>query len=257
MNDDYPLSIQQVTAYQRDGYIQLNEVITGDDLVQFRDAVNDAVKKDTAQLDPNRPKSSYEQIFIQCVNLWHRYPAVKPFVLHRRLGNIASKLSGLSVRLWHDHALFKEPHTGAKTPWHQDTPYWPHQQKMHQLTIWVALQDTTIHNGCMSFIPGTQRMLDIEPVNLGEPQDLYAVAPQTKGIKPVTCELKAGSVTVHNGMTFHYAGPNRSDGMREAIAIIYMPDGTTYSGSPHSVADPMKLTVGQKLDTEFFPLVSN
>jgi len=36
-----------------------------------------------------------------------------------------------------------------------------------------------------------------------------------------------------------------------------MPDGTTYSGSPHSVADPMKLTVGQKLDTEFFPLVSN
>ena len=128
---------------------------------------------------------------------------------------------------------------------------------MHQLTIWIALRDATIHNGCMSFLPGTQKHLDIEPVNLADPQDLYAVAPQTKGIKPVTCELKAGSCTVHNGMTFHYAGPNRSDGMREAIAIIYMPDGTTYTPAPHPVTDPLKLSPGQKLDGELFPLVAN
>lgn len=257
MTDDYPLSIQQVTAYQRDGYIQLNDVITGDDLVAFRDAVAAAVVQDTANLDPNRKKNSYEQIFIQCVNLWARYPAVKPFVLARRLGTIASKLMGTSARIWHDHALFKEPHTGAKTPWHQDTPYWPHEQKMHQLTIWVALRDATINNGCMSFLPGTQKMLDIEPVNLGDPQELFTVAPQTKGIKPVTCELKAGSVTVHNGMTFHYAGPNRSDGLREAIAIIYMPDGTTYHPVSHPVTDPLNLKAGAKLNGEMFPLVSN
>ena len=257
MTEEYPISPAQITAYQRDGYAKLDDVITGDDLVAFRDAVEEAVKEDTKDLDPNRVKGSYEQIFIQCVNLWHRYPKVKPFVLHRRLANIASKLSGCSVRIWHDHALFKEPHTGAKTPWHQDTPYWPHEQKMHQLTIWVALRDATILNGCMSFIPGTHRMFDIEPVNLGDPQDLYDVAPQTKGIKAVTCELKAGSVTVHNGMTFHYAGPNRSDGLREAIAIIYMPDGTTYSPTPHQTTDPLKLKAGQKLNQELFPLVSN
>jgi len=257
MQDDYPLTPQQIAAYQRDGYIQLNDVITGDQLEAFRNAVNDAVKQDTATQDPNRQTRTYEQIFIQCVNLWPRHPAVKPFVLDPRLGRIAARLSGLSVRLWHDHALFKEPHTGAKTPWHQDTPYWPHQQKMHQLTIWIALRDATIHNGCMSFLPGTQKHLDIAPVNLADPQDLYAVAPQTKGIKPVTCELKAGSCTVHNGMTFHYAGPNRSDGMREAIAIIYMPYGTTHSHAPHPVTDPLKLSPGQKLDGELFPLVAN
>lgn len=257
MSADYPLTPTQIAAYQRDGYIQLNDVITGAELETFRDAVNDAVKQDTATRDPNRTKGSYEQIFIQCVNLWHRYPAVKPFVTSPRLGRIAARLSGLPVRLWHDHALFKEPHTGAKTPWHQDTPYWPHEQKMHQLTIWIALRDATIQNGCMSFLPGTQKHLDIEPVNLADPQDLYAVAPQTKGIKPVTCELKAGSCTVHNGMTFHYAGPNRSDGMREAIAIIYMPDGTTYLKVPHPVTDPLPLKTGDKLNGDLFPLISN
>ena len=44
MNDDYPLSPQQITDYQRDGYIQLNDVFTGKDLVAFRDAVEEAVK---------------------------------------------------------------------------------------------------------------------------------------------------------------------------------------------------------------------
>jgi phytanoyl-CoA hydroxylase len=58
-------------------------------------------------------------------------------------------------------------------------------------------------------------------------------------------------------MTFHYAGPNRSDGLREAIAIIYMPEGTTYSPTPHPTTDPLKLKAGQKMDQELFPLVSN
>ena len=40
----------------------------------------------------------------------------------------------------------------------------------------------------------------------------------------------AGSVTVHNGLTFHAAGANQTDQMREALAIIYMPDGTRFDG---------------------------
>ena len=64
-------------------------------------------------------------------------------------------------------------------------------------------------------------------------------------------------MTVHNGMTFHYAGPNRSDGLREAIAIIYMPDGTTYHKVSHPVTDPLNLKQGDKLNSEMFPLVSN
>lgn len=257
MSPDYPLSDSQVADYRRDGFIQLDDVITGEELAAMRAAVRAAVQADTAHLDPARPKSSYEQIFIQCVNLWQRHPAVRPFVTSRRFGRIAARLCGAPVRLWHDQALFKEPHTGAKTPWHQDTPYWPHRPQAEQLTIWIALQDATVVNGCMSFLPGTHRLTNLEPVNLADPQDLYAVAPQTRGLKPVTRELRAGSCTFHNGLTFHFAGPNRSDGMREAFAIIYMPDGTTYSGLKHIVTDPLGLAVGGRLGGDLFPLVSD
>jgi phytanoyl-CoA hydroxylase len=259
MLSEYPITPDQIATYQRDGFIQLNNVITGPELAAMEEAVATAVKSETATEDPNRIKSSYEQIFIQKVNLWTRHASVKPFILSQRFANIAAKLMGSPVRIWHDQALFKEPHTGAKTPWHQDTPYWPHEPKREQTTIWIALRDVTIHNGCMSFLPGTHKFLDIEPVNLSNPQELYDIAPQTKGIKPVTCELKAGSCTFHNGMTFHYAGPNRSADMREAQAIIYMPEDTTYNGVNHVVTDQIKdtLKVGAKFPDTLFPIISN
>uniref|UniRef100_UPI00404B3F2F phytanoyl-CoA dioxygenase family protein n=1 Tax=Cephaloticoccus sp. TaxID=1985742 RepID=UPI00404B3F2F len=259
MNDEYPLTPEQISNYRRDGFIQLNDVITGQDLAAMREAITRAVQEESATDNPQRVKSSYEQIFIQKVNLWTRHATVRPFVLNHRFASLAQRLSGAPARIWHDQALFKEPHTGAKTPWHQDTLYWPHEPKREQTTIWIALQDTTIHNGCMSFIPGTHKLEGIEPVNLSDPQELYEIAPQTKGIKPVTCELKAGSCTFHNGMTFHYAGPNRSDGMREAMAIIYMPETTIYNGVSHVVTDPIKeeLVVGAKFDHKLFPMVAN
>jgi hypothetical protein len=36
-----------------------------------------------------------------------------------------------------------------------------------------------------------------------------------------------------------------------------MPDGTTYSPTPHQTTDPLKLKAGQKLNQDLFPLVSN
>lgn len=57
-------------------------------------------------------------------------------------------------------------------------------------------------------------------------------------------------------MTFHYAGPNRSAAMREAFAIVYMPDGTVYNGAPHLVTDPLDLTKGTAFTGDLFPLLT-
>jgi hypothetical protein len=48
--------------------------------------------------------------------------------------------------------------------------------------------------------------------------------------------------------------------MREALAIIYMPDGTVYDGGGHPVTDPLRaggLKTGDLLAGESFPLVSD
>lgn len=255
------LTQAQIDQYRRDGFIQLPDVFTGEELQAFRDAVANAVAQEVAMQEKPKPgetPSAYSQLFIQRVNLWRRHESVRPFVTSKRIGNIAARLEGTRMRLWHDHALFKEPGKGNnRTPWHQDAPYWPHQDRWHQTSIWIALKDATIQNGCMSFVPGTHALGALPAIELGDPQDIFQYASHIKPVKPVTHELKAGSVTFHNGLTFHYAGPNKSDSVREAIAIIYMPENTTYDGGKHICTDKLGLKVGQKLDHEMFPIVSD
>ena len=281
----YPLSDGQIAAYRRDGFIVLHDVFAGAELAELRDAVETAVaaemhlgvmaeekgKLDTsksgleegktaAQKEAAVATGAYEQLFIQKVNLWRRWPAVAKFVTSARVGNIAARLEGSPMRVWHDQALFKEPKTGVKTPWHQDAVYWPHAERGGETTVWIALKDATIQNGCMSFVGGTHKIGVLPRIDLANPADIFQYAPHLKPVKPVVCPLKAGSVTFHNGLTFHYAGPNKSDGMREAFTIIYMRDATLYDGKGHVLTDPMKakgLKAGDRLEGEMFPLVSN
>jgi phytanoyl-CoA hydroxylase len=257
---DYPLTQDQIDQYRRDGVIQLDNVITGRLLDTMRSAVVDAVAGETRE-GSQKPKSqtlaTYENIFNQKVNLWQRHPDVARFALSTALGRIAMRLEGRPMRIWHDQALFKEPMNGNnKTPWHQDAVYWPHVDRWHQTTIWIALKDATIQNGCMAFVEGTQSLGPLPAVDLSDPQDLFEGAPHLRPVKPVLHPLKAGSATFHNGLTFHYAGPNKSDMTREAFAIIYMPDGTRYDGKAHIVTDGQGFSVDDVLDTDLFPLVS-
>jgi ectoine hydroxylase-related dioxygenase (phytanoyl-CoA dioxygenase family) len=259
----YLLSDEQIADYRRDGFISLNDVIAGEPLRELRDAVAGAVASESKPIDPPpgslpRTKTPYELIFNQKVNLWRRHPRIAPFVISKRLGTIAARLEGLPMRIWHDQALFKEPATVSnKTPWHQDAPYWPHQERRHQTTIWIALKDATVTNGCMAFVAGTHAIGVLPAVDLVNPQDIFLHAPHIKPVKPRIIELKAGSATFHNGLTFHYAGPNKSDEVREAFAIIYMPAGTRYSGERHVITDMLDLKPGQPLEGDLFPIVSN
>jgi ectoine hydroxylase-related dioxygenase (phytanoyl-CoA dioxygenase family) len=256
-DSDYPLTQAQIDSYRRNGFVQLDDVVTGEHLKRIRDTVTAAVQAEVR--DDRRAfheKSSYEQIFIQKINLWDRHPELKEFVHSRRFANIAARLSGYQVRIFTDHALYKEPRTGAKTPWHQDTHYWPHQQKHHQLSLWLALSDATIQSGCMSFLPGTQLYDNIKPTDLKDPNASKKFRSPSRQTKAVCCPLKAGSCTFHNGLTFHYAGPNRTDSMREALAIIYMPDGTTYSGQGHRL-DLTRFAIGDEFDGPLFPVLSD
>ncbi|MEM8873744.1 MAG: phytanoyl-CoA dioxygenase family protein [Planctomycetota bacterium] len=259
LTEPYPLTAAQIEQYQRDGFIQLDDVVTGADLQAMRDAVAEAVAEESKD-GPTNAGGVYAKIFNQKVNLWARHPEVARYALSRRLGDIAARLEGRTMRIWHDQALFKEPHQdpGNPTPWHQDAPYWPHADRQHSTSIWIALKDATPHNGCMTMLPGTQNAGPLKPVDLDSEHnasDLIDQAPQYKGVKGKILPLKAGSCTFHNGCTFHYAGANQSDDVREAFVVIYMPEDQTYTGEKHVVTDPLDMTIGGRFADDVFPVV--
>ncbi len=259
--DPYPLTEEQVAYYQENGFIRLEGVLTMDEVDALREGIARAVddmRRHKLNLGP-RTDAGYTKVFLQMVNLWERYPLFEEYARHPRVAGIARSLARTpSVRLWHDQALIKYPKESKATVWHQDFPYWP-MNEPGALSCWMALDEVTIQRGCMWFIPGSHKMGPLEPVDLG---NVTADSPLA-GLPESLCdaprqavELSPGSCTFHNGLTFHYAGPNLTDIPRRAMATIYMPAGTTYKSLPHIVGDRGNLAPGEEFHGPLFPIVA-
>ena len=65
---------------------------------------------------------------------------------------LVSGVLGEDVILWGCHVFCKPAVEGYETPWHQDGHYWP-IRPLANCTVWVALEPSTIENGCLRVIP--------------------------------------------------------------------------------------------------------
>ncbi|MEW6510960.1 MAG: phytanoyl-CoA dioxygenase family protein [Bacteroidota bacterium] len=257
----YPISEEEVRFYEENGYVRLDDVLTMEEVEILRAALDRAVEdKNKFQLNLGpRTDEGYTKVFLQMVNLWERYPVLEEYARHPRVAEIARRLTrSRHVRLWHDQALIKYPEDSKPTAWHQDTVYWP-MNEPGGLSCWMALDDVTVERGCMWFVPGSHKVGPLDPVDLGNTTadgPLALLPPSYRGVKPVAVELKPGSCTFHNGLTFHYAGPNVTSTARRAMVTIFMPAGTTYKKLPHIVGDRANLKPGEEFHGPLFPIVA-
>lgn len=236
-----------VDQYRKNGFVRIRGALTADEVARFRAAA-------AAYLATHRADSlAKDGVFTQLVNVWQRDEGMKLLTLHPRLAGVAEQLAGIPLRIWHDQMLVKEPHNATATEFHQDRPYWPHQDDRHSLSVWVALVDVPPERGCMTFLPQTQHLTGFRPQNLRKEEDLFEVDPALRWLPRVTLPLKAGDCTFHSSHTGHMALPNRTDLARIAHVNIYMDEATRYNGNPHVVTDPLGLSVGDRLDGETFP----
>ena len=101
------------------------------------------------------------------------------------------------------------------------------------MSAWIAVDDVSVENGCLQFVPGTHKHGRLEPISLTTEGESVVERFKEQGYsapEPVVMPMRAGGVTFHHGCTFHYAGPNRTGTPRRAFAIIYIPDYTCFTG---------------------------
>ncbi len=139
-----------------------------------------------------------------------------------------------------------------------DTPFWSFSDSS-ALSIWIALDDATLQNGCLYFIPGSYHHTSFENAGIGKNMDaIFEVYPNLKNTNSVAAPIKAGSCSFHNGLTIHGAGPNMTNGFRRAMTCAYMPDGATFNGKKNILSDEQvsRLKIGDLLnDGEQNPLI--
>ena len=263
------LTQAQIDQYQRDGALiyrnfmsekevdALLEEISGTVAAMGGDRVagnaefgkSDRASNDAKSLDADY----YEGTFLQRVNLWKLNDAVKRIFLGPELGEMVTRLAGISgMRVWHDQTLQKLPWANP-TAWHLDNPYWSFYSR-DSISIWIALDDATEANGCMCYLPGTHKTAEFErnvPISpsIGK---LFKAYPEWSAMAPIVGTMKRGDCGFHNGLTAHGAGANMTPGYRRAMTCAYMPAGSTFNGQKNILPAGYfgSLSVGDLLDSD-------
>ena len=138
---------------------------------------------------------------------------IRAFVCSPVLGRIAARALGVpAVRVLHFNGFYK-PGGGMATPWHQDMDYIPLVCDA-VVTLWLPLVPVTPDMGPLMFATGSQHD---GAIDLAGVEARYPIA--------VNPPMLPGDISLHSGWTAHRSASNRSDRMREAVAISYFPDG--------------------------------
>lgn len=258
------ISQDQIDFYQKNGYIIIEDFLNSKELGEWRAAVEAALAERNGQKMPgkaakisendgiNNDAEYFSKVFDQLINLWQTNDQVKKIMFDEKIGQMAAKLAGVDgIRIWHDQALYKKPWANP-TSWHLDTPFWSFTDR-NALSIWVALDDATLENGCLFFIPGSHKKTSFENAGIGKNMDsVFEIYPEFRTNHAVAAQMKAGSCSFHNGLTIHGAHANMTPGSRRAMTCAYMPDGNVYNGIPNVLPQSylINLKVGDELNNE-------
>jgi phytanoyl-CoA hydroxylase len=258
------LSKNQIEDYQTNGFLIIENFLSAEELENWRMAVTTAVKERAGQKMPgkeikigeddgiNEDAEYFGKVFDQLLNLWQTNEKVKKLMVDERIGKMAAQLAGVDgIRIWHDQALIKRPWANP-TAWHLDNPFWSFYDK-NSISIWVALDDATLENGCLYFIPGSHKKTTFKNSSIGRNMDgIFDVYPELSKSRPVAAPMKAGSCSFHNGLTVHGANANMTNGFRRAMTCSFMPDGNVFNGQANILPESYLkgLKIGDPLNNE-------
>lgn len=211
--------------YDEKGYVIARNAIDDDLAAEMVDHIHWLEKK-----HPDvRPESLHHSLLVHDPFMWR-------LTGDDRLLDIAEQFIGPDIALFAAHYIAKPPGDGKAVQWHQDGSYWP-LEPMEVTTLWVAGTPSTVENGCMRVLPGTQNRkllkrrdlieLDKEKFVLGvgiRPQDI-------DDSEAVDLELDAGDISIHNPQIIHGSNANTSATWRVGLTLRYIPT-TTWDTEP-------------------------
>jgi len=157
-----------------------------------------------------------------------RSEAAKALSTHPAVLGLCADLIGPDVRLYWDQAVYKKTDKPRRFPWHQDNGY-TYVEPQEYLTVWLALTDATLENGCPEVAPGCHRLGTLAH-HFVDPLGWECLE---EGTDSVSAPVPAGGAVVFSSLTPHRTGPNLTDSVRKAYILQYCPsDAEILQGDP-------------------------
>ena len=259
---------EEVARFWNDGAIALSGLYDDEWIAHMRDAIEENLANPGPQ-SREYVKPGERGRFLGDIGVWWIKPALRQYVMESPSAAIAQRFLGSEkVNFFYDQLFVKEPGTQARTPWHQDQPYWP-IKGWQVISVWLTLDDVTLETSGVEYIAGSHRAnVWYKPRNFGGDPNAYRDTPGTPipdfdaerdRHRFLSWDMKAGDILVHHALTVHgSAGNASSTRRRRAYATRWTGDDVVYDPRPDLVPLTLvdiPLAPGEPLDCAVFPKV--
>ena len=209
-----------------DGFVILNDLFSEEEIRPVSEEI-DGVIGGRADYVPARdliyePGSDPPQLR-NAFRLHQHHPMFRELARNPKITRVLEAALGQPLRLYSSQLFAKPARVGTVVPKHQDVAYWPFEP-YELVTAWIALDDTTVDNGCVRFLVGSHR-LGLLPHELSGVQGNSLEVkkdPRLAALPEKAAEARRGSCILHHCLTVHRSEPNRSPHPRRGLAYIYM-----------------------------------
>jgi ectoine hydroxylase-related dioxygenase (phytanoyl-CoA dioxygenase family) len=258
------LTSDQIKFYEDNGYLSGIRLLNDEQIEQLRKELDELT-------DPSNPGNElfYEyhanesnapnQKLFHALGAWRIAPAFHDLLWHREFVASASQLLQGPVRFWHDQIFYKPARHGGVVAWHQDYSYWTRTKPMAHLSCWIGLDDSTVDNGCVHYVPGSHRWPLLPITGLADSMDAInevLTDEQKLQFEPVPVELKCGEASFHHPLMVHGSFENRTERPRRGVVINVFRDGVTSDSNEALLEGVPVIRKGEKIEGQFFPLLS-
>lgn len=206
--------------------------------------------------------------FIEDFCNWQTNKAFHDFIFNSAAAAVAGLLMGSkTVRLYHDHLLVKEANTRAKTPWHQDQPYY-NIDGLQNCSMWAPM-DPVSRPSTLEFVAGTHTGPWLMPRSFMSneakwfPEGALANLPDIEADRSsydiVGWALEPGDVVFFHMLTLHAAG-GAGTGRRRVLSVRFLGDDVRHAPrqwktSPSFPGLEDELPAGAPMHHPLFPVL--
>jgi len=229
------LSTPEIEHYQREGWVIPEFRLPAAQVGSMVDALNELIRRNP-DVRPEKLVSAH----VERANNQDNGEGVRGVADFLALAKnpdiveLVSDVIGNDVILWGAHVFCKPAGDGFETPWHQDGHYWP-IRPLATCTVWVALEESNIENGCLRVIPKSHIGKNLHEHLHEDRQDLTLQQRMKAGSfdeeTAVDIELEPGQMSLHDVYMIHGAKANTSTKRRTGVALRYMPATSLFDRS--------------------------
>ncbi len=150
-------------------------------------------------------------------------PELHALIQHPGIVGALAAILGEHIRFDGSHRLRpKLPHSELTAfPWHQDSQYYGAPSAgMHIVSTWVPLVDVDEQNGCLWFIPGSQRW-GLLPGARGSDMNIRSPVEVEKMGTPEPLPMRRGDIVLFSNLTVHGSKVNHTERVRWSLDLRY------------------------------------